>query len=1001
MPTQNFRTLFRFAVIAALLCLAAIPVAAHNGADSAFAAPQPPATDTPLVAVTGTVNELVVDNLVSGANTRYLSLRLDDGSSVALAGLGLDALLNGQRVEVTGRTSGQTLFITSTSTLPATPKAKNAKALISTVVQGTLAVVHEDYFDQGRGTYRIVVRSGDNQATVLGLAVVPDVLQIGMSVVVQGTPAADGTSLDVSSITIVAPAVSTGTNVPAAPITNRVLVMLIQFTDSPAPAFTPAQVDQVMRTDPGSVANYYQEVSYGNQFLNITVTSTWLQAGVATPACDYMTIAADADAAATAAGYVPTNYDNRYYVMPPNSACGWAGLAYIGYGQAWSNGYNALSVYGHELGHNFGLYHSGNLTCPGQSIGPNCVGNYTSNEYGDPFDVMGNIYPGHFNSMQKSGLGWIPASSVKTHTSGSATYTLSPLEASGQSTYAVKIPAASNRTYWIEYRQPIGVDSGIASSNGAQIRVASPLEFPCTGSCGGDDTQILDMTLGTPGNFNDAALLLNQTYTDSQYGINVTVTGVATGPTGSLTLSVSMGGKTPTTTTLASSANPSLVGASVTFTATVAGTAPTGTVAFTDGGSTITGCGAMALPAGAANSKIATCSTSSMSAGTHSIVATYSGDAGNNGSTSATLSQVVNSKVPTSTSLSSSANPSLIGASVTFTATVAGTAPTGTVAFTDGGSTITGCGAMALPAGAANSKIATCGTSNLSAGTHSIVATYSGDAGNNGSTSATLSQVVNSKVPSSTSLSSSANPANAGATVTLTATVTAAVPTGNVAFTEAGTALAGCSAVPVSGTSAVCNTSSLSFGTHSIVATYGGNASTAGSASAALLQTINPAGEINVALASNGGIASASSTYTQSGYSFAAAAINNNERAGVNWGNGGGWIDATVNAYPDWVEIDFNGSKTIDHVIVYTVQDNYTSPVEPTDSMTFSLYGITDFTVQGWNGAAWVTLGTVSGNQLVKRTVNFTATTTDRIRINVTNALSSYSRITEVEAWGN
>jgi hypothetical protein len=521
-------------------------------------------------------------------------------------------------------------------------------------------------------------------------------------------------------------------------------------------------------------------------------------------------------------------------------------------------------------------------------------------EYGDPFDVMGNLYPGHFNSMQKSVLGWIPASSIKTHTSGSATYTLSPLENSGQSTYAVKIPASTTppRTYWIEYRQPIGFDSGIASSNGAQIRVAAPFQFPCT-NCGGDDTEILDMTLGTPGNFGDAALLLNQTYTDATYGVSVTVTGVTTGPAGTLTLSVSApGGGPATTTTLVSSLNPSSVGASVTFTATVAGAAPTGTVAFTDGGTTIAGCGAMALPAGAANSKIATCSTSSMSAGTHSIVATYSGDAANNSSTSATLSQGVN------------------------------------------------------------------------------------------------------KAPSSTSLSSSANPANAGSTVTLTAAVTAAVPTGNVAFTEVGTALAGCSAVPVSGTIAVCNTSGLSIGSHSIVATFGGNATTAGSASVALLQSINPAGETNVALASNGGIASASSTYTQSGSSFAAAAINNNERAGVNWGNGGGWIDATANSYPDWVEIDFNGSKTIDHVIVYTLQDNYTSPVEPTDTLTFGLYGVTDFTVQGWNGASWVTLGTVSGNHLVKRTVNFTATTTDRIRINVTNALASYARITEVEAWG-
>jgi len=55
--------------------------------------------------------------------------------------------------------------------------------------------------------------------------------------------------------------------------------------------------------------------------------------------------------------------------------------------------------------------------------------------------------------------------------------------------------------------------------------------------------------------------------------------------------------------------------------------------------------------------------------------------------------------------------------------------------------------------------------------------------------------------------------------------------------------------------------------------------------------------------------------------------------------------------------------------------------------------------VQGWNGAAWVTLGAVSGNNLVKRTVSFAAFSTDRIRLNITGALASYSRITEIEAW--
>ena len=95
------------------------------------------------------------------------------------------------------------------------------------------------------------------------------------------------------------------------------------------------------------------------------------------------------------------------------------------------------------------------------------------------------------------------------------------------------------------------------------------------------------------------------------------------------------GGLTSSTTLLASSANPSLLGASVTFTATVTGTAPTGSVAFRADGTTLSGCGAIALPAGTANSKTVTCSTAGLSAGVHSVVASYAGNATNNGSTSA------------------------------------------------------------------------------------------------------------------------------------------------------------------------------------------------------------------------------------------------------------------------------------------------------------------------------------------------------------------------------
>jgi hypothetical protein len=44
-------------------------------------------------------------------------------------------------------------------------------------------------------------------------------------------------------------------------------------------------------------------------------------------------------------------------------------------------------------------------------------------------------------------------------------------------------------------------------------------------------------------------------------------------------------------------------------------------------------------------------------------------------------------------------------------------------------------------------------------------------------------------------------------------------------------------------------------------------------------------------------------------------------------------------------------------------------------------------------------LGSVSNNNLVKRTVTFAPYSTNAIRIRVTQALAQFSRLVEVEAW--
>src|SRR5207247_3222353 len=92
---------------------------------------------------------------------------------------------------------------------------------------------------------------------------------------------------------------------------------------------------------------------------------------------------------------------------------------------------------------------------------------------------------------------------------------------------------------------------------------------------------------------------------------------------------------------------------------------------------------------------------------------------------------------------------------------------------------------------------------------------------------------------------------------------------------------------------------------------------------------------------------------------------------------------------------------TIHEVDVLTTQDNYPSPSEPTETMTFTLYGLTGYDVQYWDGSAWVTVtgGSVTGNNKVWKKITFSAITTSKIRVLTNASVDGWSRIAEVEAW--
>lgn len=174
-----------------------------------------------------------------------------------------------------------------------------------------------------------------------------------------------------------------------------------------------------------------------------------------------------------------------------------------------------------------------------------------------------------------------------------------------------------------------------------------------------------------------------------------------------------------TTTTLASPGpNPSNYGDSLTFTATVAAVdggagTPAGSVTFTDGVTVL----AVVPVDGSGEAEYV---TSTLALGSHSIGASFTGSTGWLGSSGTSISQTVQG--PTTTTLGSSLNPSVIDQTLTFTATVAAVnggagTPTGTVDFTEGATTLASVAVNG--SGQASFNIST-----LSIGGHTIVATF-------------------------------------------------------------------------------------------------------------------------------------------------------------------------------------------------------------------------------------------------------------------------------------
>jgi hypothetical protein len=211
-----------------------------------------------------------------------------------------------------------------------------------------------------------------------------------------------------------------------------------------------------------------------------------------------------------------------------------------------------------------------------------------------------------------------------------------------------------------------------------------------------------------------------------------------------------------------------------------------------------------------------------LAVGTHTITASYSGDADYLASTSAPVTVVVN-KAQIKTTITLTANPSSIayGQIVHFTTTV--------TPATDGGGSIT----------LSDNGIAIAPSAILAVGTHTITASYSGDADYLASISAPVTVVVN-KAQIKTTITLTANPSSIsyGQTVNFVTTVTPATDGGgSITLSDNGVTIA---------PSAI-----LALGNHWIMASYSGDANYLPSTAGPVLVVVTPAPPTGLTLQSD------------------------------------------------------------------------------------------------------------------------------------------------------
>jgi uncharacterized protein (TIGR03437 family) len=346
---------------------------------------------------------------------------------------------------------------------------------------------------------------------------------------------------------------------------HKIAIILIEFPGVPFPTsvVTPAELHEMyFSTTQMSLDAYWREASYGQTSASGDVFGPFkLDRNY-----DFFTQQPDGQQAAINAADSNVDFSIYNYVVviwPLPGVSGWGGRATvscltlnspskgqivgtetimgIGTRQPYSS---MVSIAAHEGGHTLGFNHASSLDFAPLVLGPPGTDG-VHQEYGDRFSVMGAGEGGpivaHYNAPEKSKVGWLDSSSIlNVETDGS--FVVKPLESTtGTRALRVRRGPGTDKWLWLEYRQPIGYDAGIAAVSsqpfsGALIHYEDPLLEP-------SHTYLLNFTPATPHDFSDPALAVGQIWSDAYSPLSIRIDSA--NPSG---MGVSVSYRTPCTT---------------------------------------------------------------------------------------------------------------------------------------------------------------------------------------------------------------------------------------------------------------------------------------------------------------------------------------------------------------------------------------------------------------------------------------------------------------------